>query len=92
VLSLSRISGCRDRGLYPLARLAKRLMKERKPETRQCTTYELFIQPMRHFFGKPGFDLMLKISGYGRFEDEAWNIFNMQCRMMAATFKKMFAL
>jgi hypothetical protein len=68
--------------------LASNLMEERKPEARQWTTFELIVQPMRHFFGNSAHNLMLKIAAHGRSESEAWSVFDAQCQSMINPFKR----
>ena len=72
---------------HNLVSLAERIIDLRAPKESEWTSYEFYIQKMPHLFGRPSFNLMLKILSHGRNEAEAWEIFNIQCKMMSKTFE-----
>jgi hypothetical protein len=72
-----------------LLALSKAIMAHRKPLPEEWTRYELIVQPMKHFFGKRGHNLQLKILAYGPDALKAWANFNKQCTEMARTFEQL---
>jgi len=72
-----------------LLAFSKSIIAQRKPTNRDWTTYELVVQPMRHFFGKPAFNLMLKIMTHAPDEPMAWKSFNAQCVKMSEALEQL---
>ena len=70
--------------------LARAILGRVRIDERHIVTFEMILEPLKHFFGRSGcFELLVKPAGRGRCDQEAWEAFDHVTFATAAAIRRL---